>query len=191
MTTFFTLITLAADPAHADSGGGANIFAGTIAQSIAAIIVFLLLLTLLWKYAWGPILKGLQDRENKIKADLEHAERASREAAATLEQYKRQLADAQVEAGKLIAAARTDAEKTAAQIREQTQNEINAMKQRATADIAAARQDAVAEVYAHVATISTQIASRILRRQINAADQQALIDQSLAELRAANVKANN
>lgn len=176
-----SILTLAAP-----GGGGANVFAGTFAQSLAAVIVFLGLLAILYKFAWGPILSGLQDRENRIKSDLENAERASREAAATLDQYKRQLAEAQVEAGRVIAAARTDAEKIAAQIREATQNEIHAMKQRATLEIKAAQEEAIAQVYHQAATLSTQVASQILRRQINPQDQQALVEQSLAEFRKVN-----
>jgi F-type H+-transporting ATPase subunit b len=174
------LVTLAAAP------GGSNPFTGAIYQSIAAATVFVLLLVVLKKLAWGPILKGLQDREHKIRADLEYAERASRESAEKLKQYERQLADAQAEAGRMIAAARTDAEKTAAQIREATQNELNAMKVRATMEIRSAKEDAINQIYTQAATLSTQIASQILKRQINAQDQQALVEQSLAELRKVN-----
>lgn len=196
MSLTLTTGVFAADPhaahgpeavhAEGDAHASPTPFAGTIAQSVAAALVFLFLVAVLYKLAWGPILSGLQDRESKIKADLENAERSSRDAAATLANYKKQLADAQVEAGRVISAARTDAEKTAAQIREQTQSEITAMKQRATADITAAKQDALNQIYTQVATISTQVASQILKRQINPADQQALVDQSLAELRKVN-----
>lgn len=183
------LVTFAiAAPKAADGHEAAtpSPFAGTIAQSIAAAVVFLLLVAVLHKLAWGPILQGLQDREGKIKADLENAERSSREAAATLENYKKQLADAQAEAGRMIAAARTDAEKTAAQIRDATQTELNAMKSRATTEIAAAKEEALSQIYSQVATLSTQIASQILKRQINPQDQQSLVEQSLAEFRKVN-----
>ncbi len=183
--TLATIALAAGDPS-ADAHASPSPFAGTIAQSVAAAVVFLFLLAVLYKLAWGPILSGLQDREGKIKSDLENAEKSARDAAATLEQYKRQLADAQAEAGRVIAAARTDAEKTAAQIREATQNELNAMKARAATEIRAAKEDALNQIYTQAATLSTQIASQILKRQINPQDQQALVEQSLAELRKVN-----
>ena len=76
------LLTLAS-PAFA--AGGSNPFAGTIYQAIAAAIVFLALFFVLKTKAWGPILKGLQDRETKISNDLAEAERSAKMAQDTLE----------------------------------------------------------------------------------------------------------
>lgn len=169
-------------PLLAASEGGANPFAGSIYQGIAAVLVFLILLAVLYKMAWGPILKGLQDREGKIKEDLESAERASAEARKKAEEYDRKLAEAQTEARSVIEQARGDAEKVAADLKAQTQREIDAMRERAQADIRAAKEQALSEIYAQAAELSTQIAGRILRREINADDQRRLVEESLAEL---------
>lgn len=181
---FLTLLAaapaLAADPAH--GGEGASVFAGTIMQSVAALIVFAILFAVLAKFAWGPILKGLQDRENKIREDLEKAEMSAKQAATTLAEYEKRLAEAQEEARKMIERSRADAERLAAQMREQAGNEVNALRQRATTDIEAARRQAVSDLYSHAATLSTQIAGKILQREIRPEDQQALVQQSLSEL---------
>lgn len=181
------LTTLAlAQTALAAGGGeegahGPNPFEGTIYQGIAAVIVFLVVFFVLKSKAWGPILKGLQDREGKIRSDLETAERSAKDATATLEQYKKQLADAQVEAARIIEQGKGDAVKLAAQLREQTQAEITAMKNRAEHDIKSAKQAALSEIYAEAATLATQVAGRILQREINPDDQRQLVEQSLAE----------
>jgi F-type H+-transporting ATPase subunit b len=172
---------LAASEAHG-SEGGASVFAGTVMQSVAALIVFAILFAVLAKFAWGPILKGLQDRENKIREDLEKAEAGAKQAAATLAEYEKRLADAQEEARKLIEKGRADAERLAAQLKEQAGNEVNAQRQRAATDIEAARKQAVADLYNQAATLSTQIAGKILKREIRPEDQQALVQQSLQEL---------
>ncbi len=163
-----------------------SVFAGTLAQSIAAMIVFLLLLAILWKAAWGPILKGLQDRENKIKADLEHAEAAAKDANATLAQYKQQLADAQAEVRKIIDQGRAAADRLAAQLKDQAQADITRIRQRAQRDIKTAKEQAISEVYAQTAMLATQVAGKILQRQINAEDQQRLVQESLDELARSN-----
>ncbi|MEE9212864.1 MAG: F0F1 ATP synthase subunit B [Phycisphaeraceae bacterium] len=163
-----------------------SVFAGTIAQSIAAMIVFLLLLAILWKAAWGPILKGLQDRENKIKADLEHAEAAARDATATLEQYKTQLAEAQAEVRKIIDQGRAAADRLAAKLKDQAQADITQIHQRAQRDIKTAKEQAISEVYAQTAMLATQVAGKILQRQINAEDQQRFVQESLDELARSN-----
>jgi F-type H+-transporting ATPase subunit b len=164
---------------HGDST--ASVFAGTLIQSLAAAIVFLALLAILYKMAWAPILKGLQDREGKIKDDLESAERSARQASETLKEYQQQLAQAQVEARRVIDQARQDAERAAAQIKEQAQADLTAIRQRAEADIRSAKEKAVAELTAHVATLATQVAGRILQREVSADDHRRLIDDSLAK----------
>ncbi len=168
--------------AMAAGDGQPNVFAGSIAQSIAAAVVFLILFFILYKKAWGPILSGLQDRETKIKGDLEQAEKAATEAKQTLELYKEQLASAQEEAKRVIDQARSDAQKIAGQLRSDAESEIRTLRERATADIAAAKESAVNEIYNQTANLATSIAGRILRREINESDQEQLVRESLAEL---------
>lgn len=177
----FTLAqpALAAAPAE----GGASPFAGTIYQAVAAAIVFIVVFAVLKLTAWNKMLEGIQARENKIKHDLEHAEQSALQAANTLREYQAKLAAAQEEARKIIDQSRTDAQKVAAGIERDAQMQITAMRQRAESDINAAKDAAVNDMYAQAATLATEVAGRILKRQINAEDQRQLIDESLNELR--------
>ena len=164
------------------SDEAANPFAGTIFQSAAAVIVFLILLSLLYKYAWGPIIQGLQAREEKIKSDLEQAERAATEATDKLQQYQAKLAEAQKEAQQVIEQSRQDAQRVSAQIKEQAQNDILQLKDRAASEIDSAKQQAITELYGQAASLATQVAGRILQKEIRPEDHQALVDQSLQQL---------
>ncbi len=177
-------LTGVASAAPAGDGGGAfnGPFAGTIYQAIAAAIVFGLTIVILKKMAWGPILQGLVDRENKIKADLQQADNAARQATATLEQYRKQLAESHAEARRIIEQGRADAEKLAAQLQQQAEADINGMRVRAQAEIANAREQAVAELYNQAANLATTVAGKILQRELNPADQQRLVEESLATL---------
>lgn len=165
----------------ADSGEE-SLFAGTMAQSVAAIIVFLILFTVLSKFAWGPILKGLQDREEKIKGDLAQAQAAADEAKTTLERYQDQLAAAGDEAGKIIEKGKADAQKLAATLKEQAQAEINQLRQRAEVEIRTAKEQAINELYTQAADLATAVAGRILQREISGEDHQQLIQESLAAM---------
>lgn len=176
-------VAQAAEDAHATDE---TLFAGTIAQGIAAIIVFVILFAVLYKMAWGPILSGLQDRENKIKSDLEEAEKAAQDATATLKEYQVKMAQTAEESRKLIEESRVEAERLAAVLKDQTQTEIKQIKDKATSDIQAAKEQAVTELYTQAAAMSTQIAGRILKRELNADDQQAIVEESLAQLKAEN-----
>jgi F-type H+-transporting ATPase subunit b len=168
-------------PALAAGGAGGNPFEGRIYQGIAAAVVFLVLFVVLKAKAWGPILKGLQDRENKIKEDLDKAEKSAGEAANTLKEYQERLAAAQDEARQIIEKGRTDAETIAGQLKEQAQTDLDQMKQRATDEIEAAKQRALGEIYAQTATLATHVAGSIIGKELSVDDQQGLVDDALAK----------
>ncbi|MEM8738617.1 MAG: F0F1 ATP synthase subunit B [Planctomycetota bacterium] len=174
--------------AAAEDGGSPNLFAGSILQSIAAIVAFLLLLLVLKAKAWGPILKGLQDRENKIRQDLQSAEDAAKAAQTTLAEYQQQLADARKEAQSIVAEARTAAQQAANADKAKIEAEVAQMKASAKADIASAKEAALADIYTQAASLSTAIAGKILQREISDADQQTLVSESVEQFKASSAR---
>lgn len=180
-------LTLIASPVFAETNGEEAADAPFLIQwspgeFIWTLILFIILLAVLVKYVWPPILNGLKDREAKIRNDLNEAEKARKEAQTSLEQYKAQLAEARKEAQQIIEQSRTDARAVAEDLKTQAQHEIDQMSVRAQREIRAAREEAIAEVYARTADLATHIAGRILGREISVDDQKALIDSSLSEL---------
>jgi F-type H+-transporting ATPase subunit b len=153
-----------------------------IGSAFWTIVLFVVLLLVLGKFVWPPILQGLQNREQKIADDLRHAQTAANEATQTLKKYQEQLAEAQAEAGRMIEQGRADAQRIAAGLKDQTQSEIDQMKQRAEADIQAATQRALGDIHAQAATLATAVAGRILEREIRGDEHQELIKRSLAAL---------
>jgi len=178
-----------AHPSHgAEAHGDPALIGGPKTGLITAattLIIFLLLLTVLGKFAWGPIASGLKAREDKIRKDIADAEAARARAEATLREYNTKLADAEGRTREILAKATADAERLATSIRMQAQQEAEEAKERAMKDIDAARKDAVREVYEQTAVLATNVAEKILRRSLNAQDQRDLVDQSLNQLQAA------
>jgi F-type H+-transporting ATPase subunit b len=174
--------------AEGPEGGEATSPLYTVNQGLitglATIIIFVLLVAILGKYAWGPILSGLKAREEKIRKDIADADAARAKAEAVLREYNAQLATAEQKVRDMIAKATTDAEQLAASIRARAQQESEETKERAMRDIENAREQALAEIYAQTAELSTRIAEKILKRNINADDQRGLVNQSLQELEA-------
>lgn len=162
---------------------GSSPFAGTIYQSIAAVLVFLALMVVLQRYAWSPILKGLQGREAKIKTDLEKAEQAAREAAATLKKYEQQLAEARLQAQKILDQARLQAERQAHQIEADTQKELAQARQRFQAELQFAREQALIDLHRQTATLACLVAGQVLRREINPGDHQRLVEDAVSALK--------
>ena len=182
MKLALTAIVLMGMAQPALAAGGDSPFVGTLYQAIAAAVVFLTLFFVLKAKAWGPILNGLQDRETKIQGDLADAERAAKQAQDTLQEYQHKLAEAHEDAKKIIDDGRQAAEKIAAQLKSDTENDIKLMRDRAAADIETAKDAALSDLYAQTASLATQVAGRILRRELNVDDQQQIIQQSIEEL---------
>jgi F-type H+-transporting ATPase subunit b len=149
---------------------------------VATIVIFALLVAVLGKYAWGPILAGLKAREEKIRKEIADAEDTRAKAEAALRRYNEQLATAEQKARDMLAKATQDAENLAKQIRARGQQEAEESKERALKDIDAAREQALSEIYQQTADLATRVAEKIIRRNLNADDQRDLVNQSLNEL---------
>lgn len=150
--------------------------------ALTTIIVFVLLIVVLGKFAWGPIVKGLEAREQKIRTDIEEAEKARRTAEETLKQYNDKLAQIQSQVQATLAQATQQAERIAANIKEQAGKDAEETKSRAVKDIESARDQAIQEVYTQAADLATNVAGKILRRNLNSQDQQDLVNESLQQL---------
>ena len=155
MTTLAQDTAVESATAHTATPTGAedqpSLFAGTIYQTAATLIVLFVLYVILKKYAWAPILKGLADRENKIKeADAEAAEKANKEAAAILEDYKKKLAPGPDRRRPHRRRSPQGSRKTSPPSIQVTnaKTEIDQSKARALSDIKFAKEQAVAELYA-------------------------------------------
>lgn len=146
------------------------------------LLVFLIVLAILAKFVFPVIRDGLKAREEKLEGDLTAAEQARAEAEASLDEYKSKIAEAQKEAQKVVEEAKKAAEQVASKVKADAESEIIKMRERAESEIASAKDAALNEVYAQTAELSTQIAGRILKREISSADQQALVTESLEAL---------
>ncbi len=173
-----------AAPAMAAGGGESNIFAGDLGNAIWTLVVFGLVLFVLGKYAWGPLLETLQQREQFIRESLEKAKADREEAELRLKQYEDKLTAARAEATSIVEEGRRDAEQVRRRIEEQAREEADKMVERAKREISIAQQTAVKELYATSASLATELAGRVLRREVKAEDHERLISESLDELSA-------
>ncbi|MBU6414488.1 MAG: F0F1 ATP synthase subunit B [Planctomycetes bacterium] len=153
-----------------------------IVPMLVGIAVFLVVLAVLSLKVWPTILKGLKDREDKIRTEIESAEFARQQAKDALEQYNKSLAEARAEAQKMLDQTRAQQVALAAELKAKADAELTTLREKAMKDIAAAKQAAVSEIYAEAANLASTVAGKILRREINAADQRRLVEESLTQL---------
>jgi len=155
-------------------------------EMIWATVLFLLFAGILGFFVWPKVLGALQQREQKLEGDLVGAEQARKDADAALAEYKAKIAEAQQEAAQVVNEARAAAEQVAAKVKADAEAQAQQLRERNLAEIASAKEQALSEIYGQTAELSTQIAGRILKREINAQDQQQLVSDSLAELTSRN-----
>lgn len=150
---------------------------------IWASIAFIVVLLLMRRMAWGPILKALSDREESITAALNEAEKARQEMAALSDENERLLKEARKERDSILTEARETATQMVAEARAKAQAEADRDLANARDAIAVERKAAVAELKAEVASLSIDIAERLMRQQLERNDEQQqlvnkLIDES-------------
>jgi len=178
-----TLPALAAEPAgHGAPEGGLSPFAGNVGNAIWTLVIFGLVVLVLGKYAWKPILAALQQRESFIHDALAAAKRDREEAEARLKEYADKLVGARQEATAIVDEARRDAEAVKRKVLAEAHEEKGKEIERAKREITIAKETAVKELYAQAAALSTQLAAKVLRREVNPQDHERMIRDSLAEL---------
>lgn len=146
------------------------------------LMVFVCVLAVLSIFVWPSVLGGLQSREDKIREDLESAEKASVESQAILAGYQSKLDEAAKQAHEMLAEARRDAELNGQRIIEQAKADAAAQRERALADIENAKKVAMADIASHTSDMAMQVARGIVGRELTASDHSDLIAQAMQRL---------
>lgn len=171
-------------PVFAAEGGeeGNNLFAGDIGNAVWTLVIFVGLLLVLGKFAWGPILTSLQERESFIRGSLTQAKADREEAAAQLKAYEARLVEARTEATAIVEEGRRDAEAVKLKIEETAREEADKMIERAKREIGLAKETAVKDLYSRAGQLATDAASRIIRQEIKPQDHERLIEEAIARI---------
>lgn len=171
---------------HAESPSAIPGVKEGLVTGLTAVIVFVIVAAVLRAKVWPMIAKGLDERVDKIKGEIEAAAAARKQAAAALESYQQNLAEARAEAQKMLDDTRVQQQKMTADLKAKADVELNDMRDKARRDIETAKRTALNEIYAEAANLATLLAGKILAREVSAADHQRLVDESLSELQAAS-----
>jgi len=147
--------------------------------AIYSFIVFLILLAVLYKFAWGPIANALDLREQTIARQIEEARLASERGAAQLKEYEARLAVATEEARQIVAGARKDAEIAKDKIVAEARDAAHKERDRAVADINLAKNQALDQIAQRSVQTAVSLASSIIRREVKPQEHEALIGEAV------------
>ena len=149
---------------------------------IWTLVSFFILLILLKKVAFPPILQGMKKREETIKQQLDEAQKTKKEAETLLEDYKRQLADARSEAQKIINEGKGLGESIRKEVIQKAQEESNQIVKRAQEEIELQKQKALMELQEKIADLSVMAASKVINKSLNLEDHRRLVEDYISKV---------
>jgi F-type H+-transporting ATPase subunit b len=172
----------------AEHGGAAaepNILEFKPELSLATLIVFLVLLAVLWKFAWGPLSRALDARERQQEEAVARVEAAKAESERLLAEHRAQMNRASEEVASLLVQARRDAEASATSILQQAAQEAEATRLRAQREIGQAKDQALAEIWSNTADLAVSVAGKVLGKRLGEEEHRRLVQAAIEELPAA------
>ncbi|MGI8978797.1 MAG: F0F1 ATP synthase subunit B [Pirellulaceae bacterium] len=149
--------------------------------AIATLVIFLLLMAILTKFAWKPIAHGLEAREKGILDKIEQARVAAEKATAQLHEYEARLAAATQEAQQIVGEARKTAETAKEKILGEAQALAQREREKAVADITVAKNQALREIAEKSVDTAIGLARNIIRREVRPGDHEQLIQDALKQ----------
>jgi F-type H+-transporting ATPase subunit b len=153
---------------------------------IWTIIVFLVLLFLLMKFAWKPLLAMLEKREDNIKQSLDDAEKARDELANVKEDTEKLLNEARTESQAIVAAGKKNVERMQEEIVDKAQSKSDALLADAKKQIQLEKDRAITDVRAEVVNLSMQVAEKLIKKNLSKEDNLKLINESLSSINQKN-----
>lgn len=156
------------------------------AELIWGLIAFLILMFIMFKKVFPQLNATLEERAQLIQGKMEEADARLQEAETSKRAYEAEIADAQGEANRIIEEARATAEQLKAEVLQRAEAEAAQIVERAQADIASERERVVQDLRGQVGTISVELASRIVERELDQATHENLVDEYIQRLSSQN-----
>nr|WP_197970015.1 F0F1 ATP synthase subunit B [Mesobacillus harenae] len=145
------------------------------------LAAFLILLALLKKYAWGPLMGIMNEREQHIANEISAAENSRKEASSLIEEQRELIKQSRLEAQGLIENAKKQGDVQRDEIIALARTEAERLKESAKLEIEQQKEQAVAAIREQVASLSVLVASKVIEKELSAADQEKLINEYIQE----------
>jgi F-type H+-transporting ATPase subunit b len=141
--------------------------------------VFVVLLLVLWKFAWGPISQGLDKREKHVADEIAQAQEANHKAKEILAGYEKKLSDAKDEVRAILEKGRHDAEQVGRDMLDKAKADAKVQQERMLKQIDAATSAAIKELADRSAALAVDLAGKIVHAKLNKKDHAQLIEQAV------------
>ena len=149
---------------------------------IWTIVTFLVLLAVLAKFAWGPLLQALESRQALVRKSLDDAQQARQELERLNQQSAEIIRQSRVEAESIIARSRSDAERLREDVKHKAKTEADAIVKNAERQIQLETGRALQQIRREAVDLSVMIASKLIQRHLTKEDNERLIDDALKQV---------
>lgn len=180
MLLAWNLSILAAE--EVEESEGIDLLLPEFSEVVAGVLAFSIIGFFVWKWVFPQIIKTLEARQQAIKDELESAEGAKLEAEKLREDYVAQISGAKDEANRIVEEARQTAESVRVDLVAKAEQEASAIKQRAHDDVAGERDRVAEAIQREVASLSLDIAEKVIGDSLDREAQQVLVDRYIEEL---------
>src|SRR5437764_11556737 len=151
-------------------------------EMIYGIGAFAVVFFFMWKYGYPAVKKAMDDRTERIRANLDNADRVRSEAQTILDEYQRQLNDARGEANRIIEEARQTADSLRRDLMARAEAEVAELRQRSQDDMRASQERALGELRAAVADIAIQAAEVVVQHNLDRQTNVQLIENFITQV---------
>lgn len=182
VTTFILAVLPSAAFAQEHEAVSLSPFSGNVGNALWTLVIFLLVVVILGKFAWGPILDALKTRENFIHDALSSAKQQKEAADATLKEYAEKLRAARAEADAIISQSRADAERLREDMLQKAKGETETIVRNAERQIQLETGRALQQIRLEAADLSVMIASKLIQRNLSKEDNERLIEEALSQV---------
>ena len=149
---------------------------------IWTIVTFLVLLGLLAKFAWGPLLKALEERQEMIRKSLDDADQATQDLKRLHQESAQIIAAARADAQSIVAKSRVAAETVREDLKQKAKEEADALVRGAQRQIQLETARAVQQIRHEIVDLSLAVASKLIKKNLTQEDNDALIQDSLTQI---------
>jgi F-type H+-transporting ATPase subunit b len=166
----------------AAEGGSASIMSVDTTLLVATLVAFAVFAAILSRFAWGPLLKIVEERERTIREQVDSAEKAAADAKAMLQQHQELLRGAGRERDEILAQATRDAEGLRAELQQKARGDAEQIVARAREQMQREKDQTLLELRTQVAELAVEAASRIVKSSLTEDTQRRLVDDYIREL---------
>lgn len=169
-------------PLLAAAGGGGGLLSIDATLLWATIVIFALFAFVLGKFAWGPLLKIVDEREKSVREQVDSAERAATEARELLAKHEELARAAARERDEMLARAAKEAESVRAELVSKARSDAEVVVAKAREQMQREKDQAIAELRSQVADIAVEAASKIVVSSLTPEAQRKLVDDFVTSL---------